>query len=152
MRFTRLLAGRSTLSRSLIAAGLILLGAAGLRAGVAADQFPFDRDLLLDVSPMGSAKRVPILNVAADGSATIDLWCRTVQGRVQLSNSAIRIESGPLPPGLPRYMSQGQCTPARLQADNDTLAALTQVTGWRRHGDRVTLSSAMTLQFRVSNH
>lgn len=152
MSLTRLLAGRSLLSRSLIAAGLILLGVAGLRLAVAADRFPYDRDLLLDAGRMGGAKRVPILNVAADGRATIDLWCRTVQGRVQLSDSSVRIEPGPLPLGLPRYMSEGQCTPQRMQADNDTLAALAQVTGWRRRGDTVTLTGAQTLRFRVSNH
>lgn len=152
MSFTRLLAGRSLLSRSVIAAGLILLVAAGLRVGVAADRFPYDRDMLLDAGRMGRVKRVPVLNVAADGRATIDLWCRTVPGRVQLSGLSIRIEPGPLPLGLPRYMSDGQCTPARMQADNDTLAALAQVTGWRRHGDTVMLTGAQTLRFRVSNH
>lgn len=152
MSFTRLLAGRSLLSRSVIAAGLILLGAAGLRSGVAADHFPFDRDLLLEAGRLGRAKRVPILNVASDGRATIDLWCRTVHGRVQLSDSGIRIEPGPLPLGLPRYMSDGQCTPQRMQADTDTLAALAQVTGWRRRGDTVTLIGPQTLRFRASSH
>ncbi len=152
MTFTRLPAGRSLLSRSVIAAGLILLGAAGLRLSVAADRFPFDQDLLLEASRMGHAKRVPILNVATDGRATIDLWCRTVNGRVQLSDSTMRIEPGSLPQGLPQYMIDGQCTPQRMQADNDTLAALAQVTGWRRRGDRVTLSGSTMLRFRVSNH
>lgn len=152
MNFKRLLAGRSILSRSVIAAGLILLGAAGLRLGVAADRFPFDQDLLLSARYIGHAKRVPILNVSADGRATIDLWCRTVGGRVQLSDSAMQIEPGPLPVELPRYMVDGQCTPERMQADNDTLAALAQVTGWRRRGDTVMLTGAQTLRFRVSNH
>ncbi len=120
--------------------------------GVAADHFPFDRDLLLDAARLGRAKRMPILNVAADGRATIDLWCRTVQGRVLLSDVDIRIEPGPLPLSLPRYMSDGQCTPQRMQADSDTLAALAQVTGWRRRGDRVTLIGPQTLRFRASNH
>lgn len=152
MSLTRLLAGRSILSRSVMAAGLILVGAAGLRLGVAADRFPFDQDLLLSARYIGHAKRVPILNVSADGRATIDLWCRTVSGRVQLTESVMRIEPGPLPVDLPRYMVDGQCTPQRMQADNDTLMALAQVTGWRRHGDAVMLTGPQTLRFRVSNH
>jgi len=152
MILTRLLAGRSLLSRSVIAAGLILLGAAGLRLAVAADHFPYDRDLLLDAGHMGRVKRVPILNVAADGRATIDLWCRTVHGRVQLSDSGMRIEPGPLPEALPRYMVDGQCTPQRVQADNDTIVALAQVTGWRRRGDSVMLLGPQILRFHVSNH
>jgi hypothetical protein len=152
MSLTRLLAGRSLLSRSVIAAGLILLGAAGLRLGVAAEHFPYDRDLLLDAGRLGRVKRVPILNVAANGRATIDLWCRTVPGRVQLSGLSIRIEPGPLPLSLPRYMVEDQCTPDRMQADTDTLVALAQVTGWRRHGDTVMLTGAQTLRFRLSDH
>jgi heat shock protein HslJ len=152
MTFARLLAGRSLLSRSVMAAGLILLGAAGLRLSMAADHFPFDQDLLLNAAPMGRVKRVPILNVAVDGRATIDLWCRTVHGRVQLSDRAMQIEPGPLPVGLPQYMVDGQCTPERMQADNDTLAALAQVTGWYRRGDTVTLTGSQTLRFRVSDH
>ena len=49
-------------------------------------------------------------------------------------------------------MIDGQCSPERMQADNDTLAALMQVTDWSRRGDSVTLSGAQTLRFRVSNH
>ena len=49
----RLFAGRSILSRGVIAAGLILLGAAGLRLAMAAEPFPFDQDLLLDAAPCG---------------------------------------------------------------------------------------------------
>ncbi len=152
MTFSRLLAGRTLLSRSVIAGGLILLAAAGLRFAVAAERFPYDQDLLLNAAYVGHAKRVPILNISADGRATIDLWCRTVRGRVLLSNTAINIEPGPLPQGLPRYQVDGQCTPRRMAADNDTLAALAQVTGWRRRGDRITLSGPTTLRFRVSDH
>jgi len=152
MSFTRLLAGRSLLSRSVLAAGLILLGAAGLRLSMAADSFPFDQELLLNAARIGRVKRVPVLNVAADGRAIIDLWCRTVRGRVQLSDSSMHIEPGPLSQGLPQYMVDGQCTPERMQADNDTLVALAQVTGWQRRGGTVILTGPQTLRFSISDH
>ena len=69
--------------------------------------------------------------VSANGGATIDLWCKTVQSRVDVSDTAIRVEPGPLPDALPQYMSDGQCTPERMQADQSTLAEMAQVTGWR---------------------
>jgi hypothetical protein len=47
-----------------------------------------------------------------------------VKGRVQLSDTAIRIESGPLPDSLPRYMSDGQCTSELMQADLQVLIEL----------------------------
>ena len=152
MTLMRLLAGRHILSRSVIAAGLILLGAAGLRLGMAADRFPFDQELLLETAPIPPSQRVPVLAVEGDGSATIFLWCQTVSGRVQVSGTALRIDAGPVPEGMPRYMSPGQCTPARMQADHAVLAQLTQVTGWRRSGETITLSGPQTLRFRVSDH
>lgn len=148
MRFSRMSAGRATVVGALVAAGLALAAIAASADG----QFPFDRELLLDAAPMPPLKRVPVLEVAADGSATIFLWCQTVRGRVQLSDSAIRIEPGPLPDGLPRYMSEGQCTPERMQADVATLSALAQVTNWRREGQAVVLTGPTTLKFWPSDH
>ena len=141
--------GRKFFVRALITAGLGLAAAASVAA---TGQFPFDQDLLLDAAPMRPLKRVPVLNVASDGSATIFLWCQTVRGRVEVSPGAIRIEPGPLPQELPRYMVDGQCTPERVDADLATLTALTQVTGWRRQGQDVVLMGPMTLVFRPSNH
>ncbi len=121
-------------------------------ASFAAESFPFDRELLLDVRPMRPVKRVPVLNVAPDGAATIDLWCKTVQGRIELSNDAVHIELGPLPEELPRYMSAGQCTPERMQADQEVLADMAQVTTWRRQGQAIVLVGPKTLRFRPSDH
>ena len=137
---------------------LLCCGAAALTlvagvAGATADNgFPFNQDLLLDAAPMRPAKRVPIVNVAPDGRATIDLWCKAVPGRVAVEGNAIRIDAPPLPDALPPYMAEGQCTPERMQADQDMLAALTQVTGWRRRGNTVLLSGIAPLRFRVSDH
>ena len=143
-----LAAGRNNIVRGLFAAALAL----GATAADAADLFPFDRDLLLDAAPMRPVKRVPILNVAPDGAATIDLWCKTVRAVVQLSSDGIRIEAGPLPDALPQYVSAGQCTPERMQADYEVLAMLLQVTGWQRRGNTVILDGAARLRFRLSDH
>jgi len=134
--------------------GLVLSLLMGLpafnQAGQAADQFPFDRELLLDVAPMRPVKRVPVLSVEANGNARIDLWCKTVRARVELSDAAISIEPAALPDGLPAMMSDGQCTPARISADLDLLAALTQVTAWREQGGALILAGAKALKFRAA--
>ena len=147
MRFGRLIAGRVLIICG-IAVGLLL--DAGL--GRAADRFPFDRELLLDVAPMPPVKHVPILNVSQRGNATVDLWCKTVAARVTLADSDIHIETAPLPETLPPYMIDGQCTPKRMQADADTLAALAQVTAWRRQGQAIVLLGPTQLKFRPSDH
>ena len=121
----------------------------------AAAEFPFDREMLLDVPPMRPVKRVPIITVSADGRATVDLWCRTVAARMQIDGNAIKIETAPLPEALPQYMSTGQCSEARVAADNDLLLALAQATEWQTKGDGVVLSGPdlpKPMRFRASSH
>ncbi len=117
-----------------------------------AEPFPFDQELLLDAAPMRPAKRLPSLTVAPNGDASIDLWCKSVSARVELSDATIKIEPGPLQEALPDMMSDGQCTPARMSADADMLAALAQVTAWRMQGSALVLAGPKTLKFRPSDH
>jgi hypothetical protein len=136
------------LSLSMIVTSLLC----GQYPAPAADTFPYDRVLLLDVAPMRPLKRVPILTVAENGSATIELWCRTANARVQVSDTAIRIETAPLPEALPQYMSTGQCSDDRVQADSQMLEALTQATEWRKRGDGIELLGPAPMRFRASSH
>jgi hypothetical protein len=149
MGLVRLTGGRGPIFGLVIVASVTALWSAVCLAG---GSFPFDQEMLLDVAPMPPVKRVPVMTVAADGEATIDLWCKTVTAHVTVTGADIHIEPGPLPESLPRYMSDGQCTPERMQADADTLSALVQVTGWRLRGERVLFSGATPLRFVLSSH
>jgi heat shock protein HslJ len=146
MSLLRLFAGRF----------VVLLGAftAGLAPSLAqaAETFPFDQELRLDVSPMRPAKRMPSLTVAPDGKVSIDLWCKTVMARVELTDDGLKIEPGPLPEALPEMMGNGQCTPERMQADQDLLAVLSQVTGWRSKGGALVLDGPKPLKFRPASN
>lgn len=130
-------------------AALVLLMPA---AATAADEFPFDQELILEAKRIGNVKRLPILTVEPNGNAVIDLWCRTVPGRVQVTDGAIKIETAPLPEELPSMMVAGQCSPERMQADQDLVAALTQTTEWRRQNGAVVLNGPTVLRFHVSSH
>jgi len=121
-------------------------------AAAPADQFPFDQELLLDAAPMRPGKRMPIITVEPNGNATIDLWCKTVSARLEISDAAVKIEAGPLPEGLPEMMSAGQCTPDRIKADEELLANFTQVTAWRRQNGGIVLVGPISLKFRLSDH
>jgi heat shock protein HslJ len=121
-------------------------------AGFAAGEFPYDQELMLDAARMGRAKRVPMLTVSPNGDATIQLWCKDVPARVQVSDGAVTIEPGLLPDALPAMMSDGQCSPERMQADADMLATLAQVTAWQSKGDTLLLSGPMELRFFRSTH
>jgi hypothetical protein len=56
-------------------------------------EFPFDRELMLDAAPMRGSKRIPIIEIAENGSASIQLWCTSVRGRWRRSARAVRVRA-----------------------------------------------------------
>ena len=81
---------------------------ADVRRGRPNELFPFDQETLLDAAPMRPGKRMPILLVEPSGNAKIDLWCKSVPARIEISDMAMKIEPGPMPEGLPEMLSAGQ--------------------------------------------
>ena len=61
-----------------------------------ADEFPFDREILLDAKPLPGSKRVPILEIGADGRGQVDLWCHSGAAQVVVKDEAITFMIGPL--------------------------------------------------------
>ena len=121
----------------------ILLAFSG--AGLASDRgFPFERALFLDAPPIGKSRRIPNLEVATDGQATIDLWCASGSGQVTISGDGIAIAIGP--------MVETQCAPERLRADDELREALAAVTNWRREGNAVVLTGGKTLRYLLETH
>jgi heat shock protein HslJ len=113
-----------------------------LASAAYAQDFPYDRDLVLDARPMRGGKRVPILTVAANGQAQIDLWCKRGQGQAVIAGDTITI--------IVRSMADEACTPERAQADEQVILALTQVTNWSFRGDVVTFIGGAPLRFRAA--
>lgn len=107
----------------------------------AENAFPFDRELVLDASPMRGSKRIPILQFDERGAVSIDLWCASVQGHATVAADAITI--------VPGTADAGECTPDRAQRDVDLLTALSQVTGWRRSGGTLELVGPTKLRFQL---
>jgi heat shock protein HslJ len=124
---------------------VVVFMTAGLAPAAADDRsFPYDSELLLDVKPMKGSKRVPMLEVGPKGEASIDLWCNTVKAQIVVANDTVTILTGP--------KTELQCAPDRMREDDALLAALQQVTNWRRDGDVLTLQGVRTMQFRFSTH
>ena len=124
-------------------AGLIVLAAGS--AGVAADRsFPNDGTLLLEAKPMKGSKRVPILQIESKSDASIDLWCNTVPAQLVVADSTITIILG--------APTEKRCDPDRMQADQDLMEALQQVTGWRRQDDLLVLQGERSLRFHFSSN
>ncbi len=101
---------------------------------------------------MKPGRRMPGIIVERNGNAVLDLWCKSVPARVELTETAIRIEAAPLPEELPAMQSTAQCTPERILADADLLAALTQVTTWRVQKATVILEGPATLTFKTATN
>ncbi len=129
-------------SRCLLAVAVGLAMAAGIARAVAASmEFPFGHELLLDAAPMAGSKRVPSLDIAENGLADIDLWCNSIKGQMIVAGDTITILTG--------ARTERSCTPERMRGDEDVLAALSEVTNWRREGDILILTGARTLRFRL---
>jgi heat shock protein HslJ len=109
-----------------------------------AQEFPFERELLLDAAPMRGSKRVPGLEVNSSGQATIDLWCKSGGGQVIVAGDTITI--------IPGEMRPAQCSPEQTRGDEEMLAALAQVTHWQSEGDVLILVGPTVLRFRSTTN
>ena len=117
----------------------------GVVTGALADSsFPFNHELLLDVRPMKGSKRVPSLDIGANGAAEIDLWCNTVRSQLVVAGDTITILTGP--------RTERPCPPERARDDEEMLSALTEVTNWRREGDMLILTGTRTIRFRLQTN
>jgi heat shock protein HslJ len=130
-----------------LASGFSVVTAALLAATAGAfaqAEFPFDHELLLDARPLPGSKRIPILEISADGRAQIDLWCRSGAGQVAVTGMTIKFTLGP--------MREQACTPERAQRDEEMAVVLSEVSRWRREGDVVVLVGPRELRFHLSSH
>lgn len=128
-------------SRCSLAAALAtfacLLGASPVRA----QEFPFGMELTLDAAPMPGSKRVPRLDIAENGKAQFDLWCKSVAGQFSVANDSVIF--------IPGQVQDNNCPPDRATADDNLLAALVDATNWKRQGDRVTFTGKQPLRFML---
>lgn len=104
-------------------------------------EFPFERELLLDAYPMPGSKRVPSMDIAANGSVVLEMWCNRIEGQLVVAADTVTVLTG--------QATDRQCSPPRARADADLLTALTEATNWRRQGDTVLFIGRKTLRFRV---
>jgi heat shock protein HslJ len=109
------------------------------------DLFPFGSELMLDVAPMHGSKRVPMIEIEDDGSASIDLWCTSLRAQATLDGGSIAI----VPSQTQNDTSGGQCEPDRQASDAEILSALRAATNWRRAGEVIDLSGPATLRFHL---
>ncbi len=120
---------------------VLILFAASLLPAAAGDSFPFGTALMLDTAPLRGSKRIPMLEIAENGAASIDLWCASATARAIVSDNSITIALWNL--------YNVQCEPERQARDAELLGALAGVTNWRRQGELIELLGATPLRFRL---
>lgn len=137
----------------MVAVGRILRGAvmpvllsvvAGSVPAKAQDEFPFGFVMTLDAARMPGSKRIPSIEVGDNGEVILELWCDGGKGQFSVAGNTIVF--------VPGVMESRGCAPERAQADKDLLAALGDMTSWRRHGDEVTFTGSKQLRFVINSN
>ena len=103
------------------------------------DEFPFGFEMTLDVARQPGSKRLPTLEIGDRGEVTLELWCKGGKGQFSVAGNTVIFVAGPL--------EDRPCPPARAQADDDLVAALSAAATWKRQGDFVSFMGTKTLRF-----
>jgi META domain len=138
MLLTRAFLRRAALAATFAAAGL-LANPAGADEG-----FPFGFEMTLDTLPQGGSKRIPTLEIGDNGEARLDLWCKTGTGQFSVAGNTVIF--------VPGQLQDRDCPPARAQADDDLIGALSEATTWRRRGDQVLFAGTRPLRFHINTN
>jgi hypothetical protein len=110
----------------------------------AAEEFPFGLEMTLDVAPQPGSKRLPTLEIGDSGEARLELWCKGGKGQFSVAGNSVIFVAGPL--------EDRACPPARAQADDELVAALSEAASWKRQGDLVSFIGARPLRFRLNTN
>jgi hypothetical protein len=128
------------------AVAALVLSAAALSAGAARadDEFPFGMEMTLDAARQPGSKRIPSLEIGDNGEAVLELWCKAGKGQFSVAGNTVIFVAGPL--------EDRSCPPARAQADDDLVAALSDAATWKRQGDTVSFIGPRPLRFRINTN
>ena len=128
------------------AAIMLVFIAAGRNANPARadDGFPFGLEMTLDVARQPGSKRIPNMEIGDSGETILELWCKGGKGQFSVAGDTVIFVAGPL--------EDRACPPARAQADDELVAALSEAATWKRQGDFVSFIGTKTLRFRLNTN
>jgi META domain len=124
------------------AAALILIAAGFSADAVRAESgFPFGFEMTLDAARQPGSKRVPSVEIGDNGEAVLELWCKGGKGQFSVAGNTVIFVAGPL--------EDRACPPAKAQADDELVAALSEAATWTRQGDVISFVGTKALRFRL---
>src|ERR1700726_3328456 len=107
-------------------------------------EVPFGMAMTLDVAPQPGSKRLPNLDIGDNGEAVLVLWCKGAKGQFSVAGNTVIYVAGAL--------EDRACPPARAQADDELLEALSEAATWKRQGDLVSFVGTRPLRFRLNTN
>jgi hypothetical protein len=132
------------MSRAGVASLLLVATALNFTPARADDGFPFEMQMQLDVNRMPGSKRIPNLDIGEAGEVVFELWCKGGKGQFSVAGNTVIF--------VPGAMENRSCPPDRAQADDELIAALTDVSTWKRQDDLVVFVGTKTLRFRINTN
>ncbi len=108
------------------------------------DGFPFGFEMTLDAAPLSGSKRIPTLEIGDNGEVRLDLWCKSGKGQFSVAGNTVIF--------VPGQLQDRDCPPARAQADDELVAALSEAATWKRRGDLVSFIGTRPLRFRINTN
>lgn len=127
--------------RWLLLALLAAIAEGSLASPLKAEDFPFGMGLTLDAVPMRGSKRLPSIEIGNNGEVQLDLWCKSATGQLSVAGDSVVF--------VPGQVKDNSCPADRAAADDNLLAALSEVTGWKRQGDWLTFTGPRPLRFQL---
>jgi heat shock protein HslJ len=138
-----MLSVRSVLGQAVVASIFIMV-ASGAVPAHADSEFPFGFEMTLDAARQPGSKRVPTLEIGDNGEAVLQLWCKDGKGQFSIAGNTVVFVAGPL--------EDRACPPARAQADDELVAALSEAVTWKRQGDYVSFIGTRALRFHLNTN
>ena len=129
------------LGRTVLAVLVAILCGTPARAD---DGFPFGLEMTLDAARQSGSKRLPSLEIGDAGEVVLELWCKGGKGQFSVAGNTVIFVAGPL--------EDRPCPPARAQADDELVAALSEAATWKRQGDFVSFIGTKSLRFRINTN
>lgn len=130
-----------SVKRMVCAAVAVLLMSGVARAE---DGFPFGTEMTLEAVPQPGSKRIPNLEIGDNGEVVLELWCKGGKGQFSVAGNTVIFVRGAI--------QDRSCPPAKAQADDDLVVALSSVETWKRQGDVLTLIGPKPLRFRTNGN
>lgn len=130
-----------SLKQMVCAAAALLVMSAVARAE---EGFPFGTEMTLEAVPQPGSKRIPNIEIGDNGEVVLELWCKGGKGQFSVAGNTVIF--------VPGAIQDRSCPPAKAQADDDLVVALSSVETWKRQGDVLTLVGPKQLRFRTNGN